>query len=91
MPAFVILRVLIRLCKQSLVCETRRNNSYGQAGELSALLWVTMGSFIWLTLCSGHAVNTQQLLNDKKLAGVHMFKSFSQSRERFFSRPLFGH
>ncbi|EES94067.1 hypothetical protein HMPREF0776_1307, partial [Staphylococcus aureus subsp. aureus USA300_TCH959] len=52
----------IRLCKQSLVCEIRRNNSYGQAGELSALLWVTMGGFIWLTLCSGHAVNTQQLL-----------------------------
>ena len=62
MPAFVILRVLIRLCKQSLVCEIRRNNSYGQAGELSALLWVTMGGSIWLTLCRGHAVNTQQLL-----------------------------
>ncbi|OKX18609.1 hypothetical protein AWP93_00795 [Escherichia coli] len=52
MPAFVILRVLIRLCKQSLVCEIRRNNSYGQAGELSTLLWVTMGGFIWLTLCT---------------------------------------
>ena len=46
MPAFVILRVLIRLCKQSLVSEIRRNNSYGQHDELSTLPLVTMGGFI---------------------------------------------
>ncbi|TGB54521.1 hypothetical protein CRI69_16030 [Escherichia sp. E4742] len=50
MSAFVILYVLIRLCKQSFVCEIRRNNSSSQEDELSAPRLVTMGGFIWLTL-----------------------------------------
>ncbi|EEW3329899.1 hypothetical protein D9M08_10440 [Escherichia albertii] len=62
MPTFVIPRVLIHYCKQSFVCEIRRNNSSGQDDELRATLLVTMGGFNWLTLWGSRTVYAQHLL-----------------------------